>query len=264
MLRPGQLLATPTGLRHRPPSGTGTVVVSEFLGSDVVLTVDLAATRRRSGYDSPVSMRRPWAPGSVSRFAARAVVLGEDDGRMTADSSGTWPGSGERVAVITESERLTYASLAARVAQTAAALGMSRRLVLLQTRNEIGTLVALSGGSRRRSRRHSGAAGPRHRRCSKRPTCPTRRSLAMAPSSYRGEPAGSLLHEDLAMLLSTSGSTGSPKLVRLSRANLSRQRRVPSRSTSGSPELTGPQPHCRCRTATDYRSSTVTCCAVRH
>ncbi len=33
------------------------------------------------------------------------------------------------------------------------------------------------------------------------------------------------LHDDLALLLSTSGSTGSPKLVRLSQCNLRRQRR---------------------------------------
>ena len=40
------------------------------------------------------------------------------------------------------------------------------------------------------------------------------------------------LHPDLALLLSTSGSTGSPKLVRLSHDNLLQQRRGPSPTTS--------------------------------
>ena len=44
------------------------------------------------------------------------------------------------------------------------------------------------------------------------------------------------LHPDLALLLSTSGSTGSPKLVRLSRCNLRRERRRRSPSTSISGE----------------------------
>jgi long-chain acyl-CoA synthetase len=44
----------------------------------------------------------------------------------------------------------------------------------------------------------------------------------IAPGKWRrlGRSAGSPPHEDLALLLSTSGSTGSPKMVRLSRANL--------------------------------------------
>jgi acyl-CoA synthetase (AMP-forming)/AMP-acid ligase II len=126
---------------------------------------------------------------------------------------------GDRVAVITDTERLTYAQLGHRVAATAEALGPSRRLALIRTRNEIPTLVsylgALAGG-------HVIVPVP--------PDRPTDALEAVyEPDAeinrdgtvvIKGTPAGASLHHDLAMLLSTSGSTGSPKLVRLSYANL--------------------------------------------
>ena len=128
-------------------------------------------------------------------------------------------GFGERVAVITDSERLTYADLAHRVAATAAALGDRRRLVLLRTRNEIGSLVgylgSLAGG-------HVVVPVPPDRdtgllEATYLPDAEIGRGGAV---KILGEPAGEALHGELAMLLSTSGSTGSPKLVRLSWANL--------------------------------------------
>lgn len=42
----------------------------------------------------------------------------------------------------------------------------------------------------------------------------------VTPNSWRAESPGPLSHPDLAVLLTTSGSTGSPKLVQLSRANI--------------------------------------------
>ena len=61
-------------------------------------------------------------------------------------------GHGERVAVLTETAQLTYRELADRVAEAARALGSARRLVLLETRNDISTLVHYLGchGSRPR------------------------------------------------------------------------------------------------------------------
>ncbi len=57
---------------------------------------------------------------------------------------------GDRVAVLTETTSLTYQELADRVATAAAQLGEARRLVVLETRNDLPTLVhylgALSGG----------------------------------------------------------------------------------------------------------------------
>lgn len=125
---------------------------------------------------------------------------------------------GDRVAVHTETTQLTYRDLADEVTATMPSLGTGRRLVLLETRNDTDTLTrylaALAEGHVvipvPADRDHHAiidtydpdtvidASGIRHRH--RRPV-------------HR-------LHDDLALLMSTSGSTGSPKLVRLSRVNL--------------------------------------------
>jgi hypothetical protein len=50
-------------------------------------------------------------------------------------------GHGEKVAVLTDSQQLSYRQLADAVADTARELGGARRLVLLETRNDLATLV---------------------------------------------------------------------------------------------------------------------------
>lgn len=128
-------------------------------------------------------------------------------------------GFAERLAVASANEALTYAELADRAAAVACALGAERKLVMLEVSNSVPALVAylgtLAGGHVALpvspGGHHvelldtydpdividsSGAIRHRHRR-----------------SRHR-------LHPDLALLLSTSGSTGSPKLVRLSNDNL--------------------------------------------
>ena len=52
---------------------------------------------------------------------------------------------GERIAVLTDTEQLTYDELAVRVADAAHTFGEARRLVLLETRNDISTLVHYLG-----------------------------------------------------------------------------------------------------------------------
>ncbi|MCV7225842.1 AMP-binding protein [Mycolicibacterium komossense] len=126
---------------------------------------------------------------------------------------------GDRPAVATATEELTYRDLAHRVADSAAILGNRRRLILMETRNELGTLVPYLGAL---ARRH--VVLP----------VPPGRDTADIVATYRpdtvitgdggveflAEPSADALHPELSLLMSTSGSTGSPKLVRLSRENL--------------------------------------------
>ncbi|WP_137148072.1 AMP-binding protein [Mycolicibacterium sp. CR10] len=124
---------------------------------------------------------------------------------------------GDRVAVLTGSQQLTYSELADRVETAAHALGERRRLILLETRNDIRTLVHYLGALAGhhvvlpvpRGRDHTGIIAA------------YRPDVVIDGTGVHVRPGGGhVLHDDLALLMSTSGSTGSPKLVRLSRANL--------------------------------------------
>lgn len=132
----------------------------------------------------------------------------------------------DRPAVVTESGTLTYRQLAERVEAVADRLGPVRRLVLLAATNDVDSLVAylaaLSGG-------HPVILVPGDK-----PSAVESirdnfdPDVVMAAGEGDGRPSlkevrvgtGHDLHPDLALLLSTSGSTGSPKLVRLSHRNL--------------------------------------------
>jgi acyl-CoA synthetase (AMP-forming)/AMP-acid ligase II len=124
----------------------------------------------------------------------------------------------DRFAVATATQQLTYAQLADRVAAVAAELGGSRRLVLLETRNKLKTFV-----------HYLGALAGNHVVL----PVPAGRDHTAMVSAYqpdviidgagiheRHSGSGHELHPDLTLIVSTSGSTGSPKLVRLSRSNL--------------------------------------------
>ena len=52
---------------------------------------------------------------------------------------------GDRTAIYTDTEQLSYRALADRVAETTPALGPGRRLVLLETHNDTDTLVHYLG-----------------------------------------------------------------------------------------------------------------------
>lgn len=125
---------------------------------------------------------------------------------------------GDDTAVLTSANSLTYRDLADRVDAAARALGPDRRVVLLETRNDVHTLVhhlgALAAG-------HVVLPVPAERDHS--PILHTYDpDVVVTPDGVHHRRDGSRhdLHPDLAVLLSTSGSTGSPKLVRLSRRNL--------------------------------------------
>ena len=148
------------------------------------------------------------------------------------------------------SERVGTALLA-RGAPTAAALLEGDEVVTLRGAGRAGRASARRAGAVRRDR--SSCSRHRTRSSSSRPTWRSSPattchcSLASTPSSWqrRGPPmrwcdvdgdelhvvrlpgrAERELHPDLALLLSTSGSTGSPKLVRLSHDQRAEQRRV--------------------------------------
>jgi acyl-coenzyme A synthetase/AMP-(fatty) acid ligase len=115
---------------------------------------------------------------------------------------------------------VTYRELADRVEEAARRLGPVRRLVMLRGANELDVVVAylaaLAGG-------HPLLLVPPdsdHLAAVYDPDVVVGRDAGRFRYDERREGTRHDLHPDLALLLSTSGSTGSPKLVRLSQRNL--------------------------------------------
>ncbi|MFJ5829082.1 AMP-binding protein [Streptomyces sp. NPDC093089] len=132
---------------------------------------------------------------------------------------------GDRTALVTSDGELSYRELAARVEETAHRLGTERRLVLLPGAPTTAALVvhlaALSAG-------HPVLLVPGdHPEAVAALTAAYDPDVVIHPEDdgpwrieERRAVSAHTLHPDLALLLSTSGSTGSPKLVRLSHENL--------------------------------------------
>ena len=128
---------------------------------------------------------------------------------------------GTRTALISGSEQLTYAELADRVDDAAAALAGPRRLVLVTASTTVAGLVGYLGALRAGHVALLAPAGDPATVASLRRTWDpdvvlgSDATVIAARTGSRHE-----LHEDLALLMATSGSTGSPRLVRLARESL--------------------------------------------
>jgi acyl-CoA synthetase (AMP-forming)/AMP-acid ligase II len=123
---------------------------------------------------------------------------------------------GEKVAVLTDTRQLTYHQLANAVAEVAGALDGPRRLVLLETHYDVVTLVHYLAAMAAGHVVLPAAAG--HDHTTIRQTYEP--GIVIDADGIHHRNQSHRLHDELALLLSTSGSTGSPKLVRLSHHNL--------------------------------------------
>jgi acyl-CoA synthetase (AMP-forming)/AMP-acid ligase II/acyl carrier protein len=129
----------------------------------------------------------------------------------------------DRPALLTDGDVVTYEQLADRVDALAERLGGSRRLVLLRGGNSVDMIVAylasLHAG-------HPVILAPTARLDRPDPWLATHDPDIVLDAEdglrvdIRRDTSAHELHPDLALLLTTSGSTGSPRLVRLSHGNL--------------------------------------------
>ena len=128
---------------------------------------------------------------------------------------------GDAPAVLAGGEVLTHADLARRVASRAAGWGPARRLVLVEGAHDLDSLVAYLAALQHG---HVALVVPDGRQTQRDATIaaydPDIVCTTGARDDVRRAASAHQLHPDLALLLSTSGTTGSPKLVRLSRDNV--------------------------------------------
>ena len=144
--------------------------------------------------------------------------------RHRVDFVATLADRGDATAVLSPDSTLTYADLAGLVTEAGARLGTGRRLVLIAAENSVEALVTYLGAL------HAGhvpllAPGDRLQHLdglieAYDPDVVAGRGDSGWQVTARHQRATHDLHADLALLLTTSGSTGSPKLVRLSHENL--------------------------------------------
>ena len=131
---------------------------------------------------------------------------------------------GDRPAVLTGERVLSYRELAERVDDVADRLGTERRLVVLAAANDVDSLVAylaaLTAGHPLLLVPADKPAALDSLVAAYDPDVVMRSGDGTPVLDERRPGTRHELHPDLALLLSTSGSTGSPKLVRLSHENL--------------------------------------------
>lgn len=131
---------------------------------------------------------------------------------------------GDRTAISTGEHSISYRDLAARVDDMARQLGPERRLVALEADNTLPSLTvylaALASGHPLLILPVGGGKAAQTLIAAYDPDVIARSSNGEPVLDVRRHETAHQLHSDLALLVSTSGSTGSPKLVRLSAASI--------------------------------------------
>ncbi|KII26671.1 AMP-dependent synthetase, partial [Arthrobacter sp. AK-YN10] len=131
---------------------------------------------------------------------------------------------GDRPAVHLGSDTVSYAQLAWRVQEMAASFGSARRLVALEADNTLSSLTvylaALSSGHPLLILPSGGGPAVESLLAAYEPDLIARSVDGGTTLEERRSGSKHDLHPELALLLSTSGSTGSPKLVRISAASV--------------------------------------------
>lgn len=131
---------------------------------------------------------------------------------------------GDHTAISTGEHSISYRDLAARVEDMARQLGPERRLVALEADNTLPSLTvylaALASGHPLLILPAGGGKAAETLIAAYDPDIIARSSNGEPVLDVRRHQTAHQLHPDLALLVSTSGSTGSPKLVRLSAASI--------------------------------------------
>lgn len=131
---------------------------------------------------------------------------------------------GDRTAIRAGHGSISYRDLAARVEDMARQLGPGRRLIALEADNTLPSLTvylaALASGNPLLILPAGGGKAAETLIAAYDPDIIARSSNGEPVLDVRRHETAHQLHPDLALLVSTSGSTGSPKLVRLSAASI--------------------------------------------
>ena len=155
----------------------------------------------------------PSVPSEISYVDRPGVRFACDLGRF-----------GDEPALVTAHETVTYRELDERVERQAVQLGAKRGLVLIAGANDIDVIVTYLAALRAGHPVLMAPGGNSDHLDglidAYRPDLVVRNVDGRTVIDKCGRRSRHQLHPDLALLLSTSGSTGSPKLVRLSHRNV--------------------------------------------